>query len=51
MPHPKGEIQVHYERKAGKRSALIVLPETISGDFIWKGKTHVLNAGENRFSL
>ncbi len=51
MPHPKGEIQVHYERKAGKWSALIVLPETISGDFIWKGKTHVLNAGENRFSL
>ncbi len=47
VPHPKGEIAVSIEA----REARIVLPSGITGEFVWSGKTHELQPGENRVSL
>ncbi len=51
MPHPKGEIKVSYNVNAqSKLSAVVSIPEGTSGVFIWKGKEHVLKAGETKFT-
>jgi alpha-L-rhamnosidase len=47
VPHPKGEIAVSVDA----REARIVLPAGVTGQFVWKGQSHDLQAGENRVAL
>jgi hypothetical protein len=47
VPHPQGEIQVQY--KPG--SAMITLPGTVSGSFVWQGKKYPLKAGKNLLTI
>lgn len=47
MPHPEGIISVNYDLKSKKPVAEIILPENVSGTFIWKGVSHDLAAGKN----
>jgi hypothetical protein len=44
MPHPKGKISVEYN---SQNTAIINLPETVMGIFIWKGKSYPLKSGRN----
>ncbi|MEY2894410.1 MAG: hypothetical protein RIS42_129 [Bacteroidota bacterium] len=47
VPHPRGEIQVQYKPGA----ALITLPGTVSGSFVWQGKKYPLKAGKNNLTI
>lgn len=47
MPHPQGKIQVEYRNIEGKWSMEINLPKSVSGSFIWKGKSYNLKQGKN----
>ena len=50
MPHPKGEIKVHYIVDAqGKCDAVISIPKGTSGVFVWKGKKYELKNVEIKF--
>ncbi len=51
MPHPDGIISVKYEVSGSSLSAEIVLPEKITGAFIWKGATKELKSGKNVIKL
>jgi hypothetical protein len=51
MPHPAGKISVEYEQSGSELKAEIILPEYTTGTFIWKGKSHELNAGHNLVQL
>lgn len=47
IPHPKGEISVSYSLDTeGNLKAVIILPQEVTGTFIWKGKEYLLNPGE-----
>ena len=46
MPHPKGDIVVHYTQAKGKWKAEITLPKNTAGTFQWKEKRYDLKAGE-----
>lgn len=47
IPHPQGKISVAYKiDKKGVLTAEITLPESISGVFVWKGKTFPLTGGK-----
>ncbi len=49
MPHPKGDILVKL-KKNGKMGGIIgeiVLPEGLTGKFIWNGKEKTLKEGKN----
>lgn len=50
MPHPKGEIEVHYNLNENP-TAQIHLPEAITGNFIYNGKTYKLQGGVNDINL
>lgn len=46
MPHPLGEISVDYNiDKKGVLKATIVIPSSINGLFVWKGKEYELKGG------
>jgi hypothetical protein len=47
MPHPQGKIKVDYKNNGGKWNMKINLPENVTGNFIWKGKSYRLNGGTN----
>jgi alpha-L-rhamnosidase len=47
MPHPNGKIVVEYTFDKTIWKMKVVLPEKTTGEFIWKGKTYPLKAGEN----
>ena len=51
MPHPNGKISVRYALNNGRLKADIQLPQSTTGRFVWKGRTHVLKAGQNGFNL
>jgi alpha-L-rhamnosidase len=51
MPHPEGEISVAYDNSGSNLKAGIILPENIKGIFIWKGKVHNLQGGNNTLNL
>jgi alpha-L-rhamnosidase len=51
MPHPEGMISVAYDIVSGKMNAIIDLPKSVQGRFIWKGKTFSLKGGKNNFTL
>jgi alpha-L-rhamnosidase len=46
MPHPEGTISVHLIQKGSAGvEAEISLPEKVTGEFVWKGKSSVLHPG------
>jgi len=51
MPHPKGEIAVALKREGNGVAADITLPEGVTGDFVWAGKTVALRAGQQALRL
>ena len=51
MPHPKGDIKAAYVFADNKWNVDIDLPAPITGKFIWKGKTYLLKAGKNKFTV
>ncbi len=48
MPHPLGEIVVDLKRDREDIAGRVVLPEGVSGKFLWRGKQIELAGGENR---
>jgi hypothetical protein len=52
MPVPHGMVQVEYRRSAGDGlEAQVNLPEGVVGEFLWKGRTTVLRAGQQTLNL
>lgn len=51
MPHPKGLITLELTKTGNGIHAKIELPSTVSGTFIWKGKSQALKPGKQEISL
>jgi hypothetical protein len=51
IPHPQGKISVKYLLEAGKWNIEINLPGTLTGTFVWEGKSYSLNAGLNKIGI
>ena len=51
MPHPRGIIKVHYQKKGNTLQVNILLPDTLKGQFEWQERTRELNGGQNDFSI
>jgi hypothetical protein len=51
IPHPNGKVKVDYALKNGKWKIAVDLPSKTSGNFIWKGKLHLIKAGNNDLEL
>ncbi len=51
MPHAGGDIQVHYRKKSGAWDATVTLPQGLSGELVWHGKSYPLTAGEKTLQL
>ena len=51
IPHPNGKISVDYHHHNGRQQIEIVLPRNISGVFIWKKKSYLLQQGRNEFKF
>ncbi len=51
MPHPAGEISVHYKVKGGKLQVEVTLPKEVDGLFVWGGKQQYVRGGKNTFTL
>ncbi len=49
IPHPKVKITVSYQKKGDAWKISITLPESVTGIFVWKGKTYPLKPGLNSF--
>lgn len=47
IPHPQGSIDISYDSDR----AIIILPNKIEGDFVWKGQTTLLHPGKNIIDL
>lgn len=51
MPHPQGKISVDYQKQEEILKAEIILPEGISGTFIWDNNEYVLTSGCNKLDI
>ncbi len=51
IPHPRGEISVRLVRQGDRLEADLHLPEGVTGDFIWNGKTHPVSSGSTRLKM
>jgi hypothetical protein len=51
IPHPNGEIAVRLNRSGETLQAEISLPEGVTGDFIWRGKSVALKSGTAKVSF
>ena len=51
MPHPSGKISVSYKMEGKQLNAKIILPDGISGIFIYAGREYQLKAGENLLTV
>jgi hypothetical protein len=52
LPHERGEIQVKLEREGPKGiRAEVVLPEGLSGTFLWEGRRVALHPGRQTITL
>ncbi|MBP2158335.1 MULTISPECIES: family 78 glycoside hydrolase catalytic domain [Asticcacaulis] len=49
--HPKGLIQARYVRSGGKLQAQLVLPDGVTGQFVWQGHAHPLQSGKTVLDL
>jgi|HubBroStandDraft_1064217.scaffolds.fasta_scaffold09457_4 alpha-L-rhamnosidase len=47
-PHPQGEIEVDYRRQGSGLNATITLPGSLTGSFVFKGKSWPLHPGANQ---
>jgi hypothetical protein len=47
-PHPQGEIKVDYHRQGSGLNAAITLPGSLTGSFVFNGKTWPLHPGVNQ---
>ncbi len=48
FPHPQGDIKVEYRREGPELDATITLPSSLTGSFLYKGKTQPLVPGINK---
>ena len=48
MPTPYGNITVSYERHGDSLSAMITLPDNLSGTLLWNAKSYPLHGGQNK---
>ena len=46
-PTPKGDVVLDLAFDGDKVSGTVTMPEGLSGDFLWRGKSQALNAGRN----
>ena len=51
VPTPHGNVQVNYQRTGTGVQAEIALPEGVSGELVWKGRSWSLHGGEQRVTL
>lgn len=52
IPHPAGTVSASYEvNTRGKLTARLTLPAGTTGEFVWKGKSYELHAGEQVLKL
>ncbi len=51
MPTPRGEIAVAYRRDGDRLQAEVVLPDGLSGTFVWKGRATALHGGRQQLEL
>ena len=52
IPHPDGKVSVSYSvSDDGRMTAEISIPETVTGTFVWKGRTCRLKGGSNTISV
>ncbi len=51
FPHPQGLIHVDYHRTGNDLNATVDLPGSLSGTFIYNGKTTPLHPGANQLTL
>ena len=47
FPHPQGDIKVQYHRQGSGLSANITLPGSLTGTFVYNGRTQPLKPGLN----
>lgn len=51
MPHPRGEIAVALRLEDTTLHAEVTLPDGVTGEFAWAGRTHVLNPGRQTLAI
>lgn len=51
MTHPKGLVEVKYDLDGTVLHATVNLPPGVTGEFVWKEKTHSLHGGGQEFTL
>ena len=51
MPTPRGEIAVAYRRDGDRLQAEVVLPDGLSGTFVWKGRATPVRGGRQTLEL
>lgn len=51
MAHPKGLVEVKYDLDGTVLHATVNLPPGVTGEFVWKEKTHSLHEGGQGFTL
>ncbi|MDQ8184384.1 alpha-L-rhamnosidase C-terminal domain-containing protein [Pelagicoccus sp. SDUM812002] len=51
IPHPLGTLSVSYREVNGLWVVRIELPNSVTGDFVWKGQSFPLNEGVNELRL
>ena len=51
MPHPHGQISLHYQASGGNAAFDVSLPPGVTGTFLWKGESSPLAAGANHLEL
>jgi len=51
IPHPLGTVSTVYSLSNGTLKALIELPASIQGRFVWKGIIYPLRGGKNNFEI
>jgi hypothetical protein len=51
IPHPRGEVAVRLNVRAGQLDAEVDLPPGVEGDFVWGDARRPLASGHSRLSL
>jgi alpha-L-rhamnosidase len=51
MPHPEGNIEVEFKFSEGHVTGTVALPASLTGKFIWDGKTITLKPGIQEIHL